>query len=133
MMIPINIDPHSGLPIYRQVVDQVKYTVANGALRLGDQLPSIRELSRFLSVNPTTIVKAYGELAHEGIIENVHGKGAFVAKRRKRMSQARKRAVLRDAVRKLIVEADRLGAELAEVAKMLEDEICIASMEDEDD
>src|SRR5210317_1011212 len=73
------IDPHSGLPVYRQVMDQTKHYIASGALVAGDQLPSIRELATRLSVNPATIVKAYNELQNEGVMEIKQGKGAFVS------------------------------------------------------
>ena len=58
------IDPRSGLPVYRQLMDQIKYYVASGGLRSGDQLPSIRDLATRASVNPTTVVKCYTELQH---------------------------------------------------------------------
>ena len=73
------IDPHSGLPVYRQVMDQTKHYIASGALVTGDQLPSIRDLATSLSVNPATIVKAYNELQNEGVMEIKQGKGAFVS------------------------------------------------------
>jgi GntR family transcriptional regulator len=78
-MLHFQLSIHSGVPVYRQLMDQIRHYVASGVLAPGDQLPSIRELARFLAVNPTTIVKAYGELAHDGVIEIRHGRGAFVA------------------------------------------------------
>ena len=72
-MLYFQLNVHSGVPVYRQLMDQIRHYVAAGAL------PSIRELAKSLAVNPTTIVKAYGELAHEGVILIQHGRGAFVA------------------------------------------------------
>ena len=76
-MLHLQIDPHSGVPVYRQMMDQVKYYAASGILKTGDQLPSIRELARALSVNPRTAEKAYGELQQEGVVELRQRGGAF--------------------------------------------------------
>jgi GntR family transcriptional regulator len=69
----------SGVPIYLQLIEQVKHAVETGALRPGEQLPGIRPLSEELVINPNTVAKAYRELEHEGIIELRQGAGAFVA------------------------------------------------------
>src|SRR3984893_14061125 len=72
-------NPASGVPIYLQLMEQVKHAVETGALRAGEQLPGIRPLSEELVINPNTVAKAYRELEHEGIIELRHGAGAFVS------------------------------------------------------
>ena len=72
-------NPSSGVPIYLQLMEQVKHAVETGALRPGDQLPGIRPLAEELVINPNTVAKAYRELEHEGLIELRHGAGAFVA------------------------------------------------------
>src|SRR5215813_932882 len=72
-------NPSSGVPIYLQLMEQVKHAVETGALRPGDQLPGIRPLAEELVINPNTVAKAYRELEHEGIIELRHGAGAFVS------------------------------------------------------
>ena len=69
----------SGVPIYLQLMEQVKHGIETGALRPGDQLPGIRPLAEELVINPNTVAKAYRELEHEGIIELRQGAGAFVA------------------------------------------------------
>jgi GntR family transcriptional regulator len=74
----------SGVPIYKQLKDQVLYLVETGVLKPGDQLPSIRALAESLVVNPNTIVRIYRELEHEGIIDVSHGLGAFIAIRKER-------------------------------------------------
>jgi GntR family transcriptional regulator len=71
-------NPASGVPIYLQLMEQVKHAVETGALRPGEQLPGIRPLSEELVINPNTVAKAYRELEHEGIIELRQGAGAFV-------------------------------------------------------
>ncbi len=104
------IDPRSGLPVYRQLMDQIKYYVASGGLRSGDQLPSIRDLAVRASVNPTTVVKCYTELQHEGVVEMKHGKGAFVAASSSELSDAERRKILMQLAQQLVVEAKQLGA-----------------------
>jgi GntR family transcriptional regulator len=72
-------NPSSGVPIYLQVMEQVKHAIETGALRPGEQLPGIRPLAEELVINVNTVAKAYRELEHEGVIELRHGSGAFVA------------------------------------------------------
>jgi len=72
-------NPSLGVPIYLQLMEQVKHAIETGALRPGEQLPGIRPLAEELVINPNTVAKAYRELEHEGIIELRHGAGAFVA------------------------------------------------------
>jgi GntR family transcriptional regulator len=122
-MLHFQIDPHSGLPVYRQLMDQTKYYIAAGALKAGDLLPSIRELSAALAVNPTTVVKAYGELEHEGVIQMRHGKGAFVAEGAKRASSAEARKALQRLARQLAVEAAQMGASREDVQKLVAEEM----------
>jgi GntR family transcriptional regulator len=69
----------SGVPIYLQLIEQVKHAIETGALRPGDQLPGIRRLAEELVMNPNTVAKAYRELEHDGVIELRHGAGAFVS------------------------------------------------------
>ena len=72
-------NPALGVPIYLQLMEQVKHAIETGALRQGEQLPGIRPLAEQLVINPNTVAKAYRELEHEGVIELRHGAGAFVA------------------------------------------------------
>ena len=72
-------NPSSGVPIYLQLMEQVKHAIETGALRPGEQLPGIRPLAEELVMNPNTVAKAYHELEHDGVIELRHGAGAFVS------------------------------------------------------
>jgi GntR family transcriptional regulator len=121
--VHLQIDPHSGLPVYRQIMDQVRYYVASGVLQPGDQLPSIRELANKLAVNPTTIVKAYSELEHAGVIEMRHGKGVFVAQHSMRMSDREREKALRRLARQLAVEAAQMSAPTPLVVRIVEEEL----------
>ena len=73
------IDPRSGVPLYLQLIEQVRHAIEIGALRAGDQLPDMRKLAEELVMNPNTVAKAYREMEHAGLIELRHGAGAFVA------------------------------------------------------
>ncbi len=73
------LNPSSGVPIYLQLMEQVKHAIETGALRAGEQLPTIRKLSEDLVMNPNTVVRAYRELQHEGVIELKHGSGAYIS------------------------------------------------------
>src|SRR4026207_1885125 len=72
-------NPASGVPIYLQLMEQVKHAIETGALRPGEQLPGMRPPAEELVINPNTVAKAYRELEHEGVIELRHGAGAFVS------------------------------------------------------
>lgn len=73
------IDPRDARAIYEQIVDNIKEQVIKGILKPGDQLPSVRQLASMLTVNANTVMKAYGELERQEVIETIRGKGAFVA------------------------------------------------------
>ena len=99
-------NPSSGVPIYLQLMEQVKHSIETGALRPGEQLPGIRPLAEELVINPNTVAKAYRELEHEGVIELRHGAGAFVAgnplaKTKKADSMRAAQALVEAAVAKL--------------------------------
>ena len=119
----LQIDPHSGVPVYRQMMEQIKYYIASGVLLPGDQLPSIRELAQKLSVNPTTVVKAYSELEHGEVIEMQHGKGVFVTERSVRMSDREREKALRRIARQLAVEAAQMKAPTVLVLRIVQEEI----------
>jgi len=74
-----HLNHSSGRPIYLQLMDQIKHAIETGALRPGDQLPTIRTLGEELVINPNTVIRAYRDLQHEGVIELRHGSGAFIS------------------------------------------------------
>jgi GntR family transcriptional regulator len=87
----LSITTGTGVPIYKQLIDQVKSALASGEYVEGDQLPSIRVLAERLVVNPNTVAKAYNEMVHEGLVETWPGKGFFIATRRQRLSTEERR------------------------------------------
>ena len=78
-MIEFHLDGHSGVPTYLQLVQQVKQAVRLGILQPGDQLPTVKEVVGSLAINPNTVLKAYRELDHEGLVEGRRGQGTFVS------------------------------------------------------
>ena len=72
-------NPSSGVPIYLQLMEQVKHSIETGALRAGEQLPGIRPLAEELVINPNTVAKAYRELEHDGLVEATPGRGTFIS------------------------------------------------------
>ena len=119
------LNASSGIPLYVQLMEQVKHAVETGALREGDQLPTIRKLAEDLVMNPNTVVRAYRELEHEGILELKHGSGAFIrAPLEGRASLIRKaQAVMESAVERLML----LGLTEEEIRRVFENELGQAS------
>lgn len=73
-----HLNPSSGVPLYLQLIEHVKHSIETGAMRAGDQLPSVRQMAEDLVINPNTVARAYRDLEQEGVIELKHGSGAFV-------------------------------------------------------
>jgi GntR family transcriptional regulator len=74
----LTVDPRSGVPIYLQIIEQIKRSIALGVLQAGEQLPTVKQLALDLTVNPNTVAKAYRELERDQIIETAPGRGSFV-------------------------------------------------------
>lgn len=117
------INPHSGVPVYRQIIDQVKFFVSGGSLKAADKLPSIRELARNLAVNPTTVAKAYDLMAEEDLIEKQAGRGVFICDWQKQLDEAGKEKKLRELARQMAVEMKQMGMGMGSVLKVLGEEI----------
>jgi len=116
-----HVDPAAGVPIYMQVIDQVKRATASGLLKPGDQLPSVRELAVELTVNPNTIAKAYQELERDGAITTVRGRGTFIAEKVVRLLPEERVRVLKEAMDKVLVEAHHLQFSKDEALKILKE------------
>jgi len=107
MLIQINFK--SGVPVYLQVAEQIKYLAASGMLKEGDPLPSIRELAKQIRVNRNTVAKAYTELERQSVIETVQGKGAFLSANSSPYDKSVKKEILSQAVDAAIVQAHHFG------------------------
>lgn len=117
----ITINLSDGVPIYRQIVNQVKYLVASGLLRPGEELPPIRTLALQLKVTPNTVVKAYGELEISGVIHKRQGSGTFVSDTRPQLAIRERRRVIEQRIDALLAEAHQLNFTAEEILKMVRD------------
>jgi GntR family transcriptional regulator len=115
----LHISAVDGVPIYQQIVSQVRYLIAAGRLQPGDELPPIRTLAERLTVNPNTVARAYLELEHAGIVTKRHGSGTYVSETTNAMPQRERTKILIKRVDALLTEARHLDIELSEVIKLL--------------
>jgi GntR family transcriptional regulator len=104
----LQVDYKSGKPVYLQIVDQVRYSVASGALRADEPLPSIRPLAEELRINRNTVAKAYAELEAQGVIETRPGKGSFARAAESRLKKAERERVLAQAIDEAVVTAHHM-------------------------
>jgi GntR family transcriptional regulator len=107
--MPFQVDSASPVPIYEQIADQLVYAVATGDLAPGDEVPSVRQLSVQLTVNPNTVVRAYQQLELLGVLEPVRGQKMVVAEEAAKKCKARRKERLRERVDDLIREAVSAG------------------------
>jgi GntR family transcriptional regulator len=120
MQLRVNFS--SGVPIYLQLMEQIKHAVETGAVRTGEQLPTIRKVAEDLAMNPNTVARAYRELEREGVIEVRHGSGAFVAEVK---TGPRTAAIAKagDALREAIEAGATLGLTEPELRRVFEMEL----------
>jgi GntR family transcriptional regulator len=118
------LDLNSGdeRPIYGQIADRVKFAVAGGVLRAGDLVPSVRELSKQLVVNPNTVARAYRDLQVEGLLESVRGMGLEVAEGAAERCRAARREIVRLRLRRAIEEARQSKMDSSEIEAILHEE-----------
>lgn len=115
----ISINVADGVPIYRQVVNQVKYLVASGLIKPGEELPPIRTLALQLKVTPNTIVKAYHELEISGVVQKRHGSGTFVSDTRPQLALRQRRRVIEQRIDALLAEAHQLNFTTDDILRMV--------------
>jgi GntR family transcriptional regulator len=111
----IHISAADGVPIYIQIVNQVKHLVGSGRLSPGEEIPPIRVLAEKLLINPNTVARAYLELERAGVVTKRHGSGTFVSESPSPLSRREKFKVLNQRADALLVEAGHLDIELDEV------------------
>ena len=115
------IDPASGVPFYRQIIDQIKYAIARGELRPGDQLPTVRQLAVDLAINPNTVGKAYSQLEILGILQTQQGSGTFISPQKVEVSELERQEKLDSLCREFITGAASYGFTLNELVEALHD------------
>jgi GntR family transcriptional regulator len=115
------LDAHSGVPVYRQLIDQVQAAVASGALAVGDQLPTVRQVAVDLTINPNTVSRAYREMEIRGILDTQQGTGTFVADYKVEQSKDERERMLNQLVSEFVSRAGAGGFTLKQLIKALKD------------
>ena len=117
----IRISSNDGIPIYLQIVNQVKHLVAAGRLEQGDEIPPIRVLAEQLVINPNTVARAYLELEKAGLVTKKHGSGTYISQTKRPLEQREKMKILTNRVDALLAEARHLDVELMDVIRLVRD------------
>ncbi|HEY6252084.1 MAG TPA: GntR family transcriptional regulator [Candidatus Angelobacter sp.] len=113
------LDLRSGVPVYRQLIDQVRAGMASGTLAAGDQLPTVRQLAVDLAINPNTVLRAYRELELGGLLETQQGTGTFITERKPRRDDVERERQLNQLVGEFLARAGASGFTLEELLKEL--------------
>ncbi|HEY4765119.1 MAG TPA: GntR family transcriptional regulator [Candidatus Sulfotelmatobacter sp.] len=115
------IDLHSGMPVYRQLIDQVRSGIASGSLLAGDQLPTVRQLAVDLAINPNTVMRAYRELELGGLLETHQGTGTFITKKKLEKNSAERERQLGQMAGEFAARAGAAGFTLEDLIDRLRD------------
>jgi len=115
----IHLNPNSGMPIYRQLFQQLRQRIVSGQLAPDEQLPSVRDLAADLKINLLTVAKVYQLLEGDGFVETRRGLGTFVIGGRETRSLTEKRKLVADAVEQVVAEAQQLDLEESEIVKLI--------------
>ena len=113
------LDSQSGVPVYRQIIDQVLGGIASGALRAGHQLPTVRQVAVDLSINPNTVVRAYRELEIRGVLETQQGTGTFISQQKVKHDEVERRRQLTQLVSEFVSRAGAAGFTIEELQEQL--------------
>ncbi len=113
------LDLHSGVPVYRQIMDQVRGALASGSLVTGDQLPTVRQLAVDLEINPNTVVRAYRELELGGLIETHQGTGTFISAQKVRGAEDERARQLAQIVSDCVARAGAAGFKVEDLIEQL--------------
>ncbi len=113
------LDGHSGVPVYRQLIDQVQGAIASGVLRPGDQLPTVRLVAVELAINPNTVMRAYREMEIRGILDTQQGTGTFIADRPAEGGSAQREKQLAQLVTEFVSRAGAAGMTVDELIDAL--------------
>jgi GntR family transcriptional regulator len=119
----LRINFSSGVPIYLQLMEQIKHAVETGAIRAGEQLPTIRAVAEELTMNPNTVARTYRELEGEGVVEVRHGSGVFVAGPRNSSAKSNEIRKTGEVLRTAMEKGMALGLKEAELRRVFEDEL----------
>jgi GntR family transcriptional regulator len=114
------LDDHSGVPVYRQLIDQVQGAIATGVLRPGNQLPTVRLVAVELAINPNTVLRAYREMEIRGILDTQQGTGTFIADRQAEPSKEERERKLAQLVSEFVSRAGSAGLTVNELIDALQ-------------
>ena len=114
------LDGQSGVPVYRQLIDQVQGAIAGGVLQSGDQLPTVRLVAVELAINPNTVLRAYREMEIRGIVDTQQGTGTFIAERQAGPPKDERRRLLTQLVSEFISRAGAAGLTVGELIEALQ-------------
>jgi len=117
------LDQRSGVPVYRQLIDQVLAGIASSTLALGDQLPTVRQVAVDLSINPNTVMRAYRELEIRGVLDTQQGTGTFIAQKKVKQDDAEHRRRLSQLVGEFVARAGGEGFTVVELLDQLQDRL----------
>ena len=120
MSMKIHLDLKSGVPFYRQIIDQVKSSIATGRLEPGNRLPTVRQLAVDLSVNPNTVSRAFTELELTGLVETQMGSGTFVGQKKVEQDEVERRRILDEISQEFLSRASSHGFNLEDILENLE-------------
>jgi GntR family transcriptional regulator len=123
----LHIDPSNGFAIYDQVVRQVKFAVAQGAIKPGSLVPSVREMAKDLAINPNTVARAYQQLQSDGVLATVRGTGLEVTNEAVKHCRSERSRLIRARLRQTLTEALQGGIELGELRELVEKELASIS------
>src|SRR6478672_2187548 len=115
----LRLDLQSGVPVYRQIIDQVRGGIASGALASGDQLPTVRQLAVDLAINPNTVVRAYRELELGGLLETHQGTGTFISTQKIKRGDAERQRQLAQIVADCLARAGAAGFTVEDLIEQL--------------
>ena len=113
------LDGHSGVPVYRQLIDQVLGAMARGTLRAGDQLPTVRQVAVDLAINPNTVMRAYREMEIRGIVDTQQGSGTFIAEQKMAVPEEERERQLAQMLDEFVARVGSLGFTLADLVEGL--------------
>jgi GntR family transcriptional regulator len=119
----LHIDPTNGIAIYDQVVRQVKFAVARGAVKPGNLVPSVREMARELTINPNTVARAYQQLQTDGVLEQVRGMGLEVSADAVKHCRSERQKLVRDRIRQALDEAQQSGIDGDDLRQLVEKQL----------
>ncbi|MGD9212156.1 MAG: GntR family transcriptional regulator [Desulfobacteraceae bacterium] len=118
-MIDFKLDPKSGVPFYRQIIDQIRFGIASGKLQTGEQLPTVRALAVSLKVNLNTVSKAYKELEIQSVLESQQGTGTFIGGSKINITEKEKKRKLKSICSEFLSIASSYGFSVEELVEEL--------------